>query len=212
VPWQPEWQPDLDQDAPGAALEQGGASPGDDPWHGLDPERPRLYVTLGSSGALRLVPLVIEALARLPVVAVIATAGRIDLGTLPPNVRARPFVRGAELARSAALVIFNGGSTTGYQALSQGTKVLGLPSNFDQYLAMEAIERAGAGLSIKARQASSELIRTSVERALSDPALDAAARAVAAHFAEHDSAAVFRRFVEQVTRGHSQAAGVPLTG
>jgi UDP:flavonoid glycosyltransferase YjiC (YdhE family) len=170
-----------------------------DPWEGLDPGRPRLYVTLGSSGALRLLPLVVEALARLPVVAVIATAGRAELGSLPPNLVARPFVRGADLARDAALVIFNGGSTTGYQALSQGTKVLGLPSNFDQYLAMEAIERAGAGLSVKARHATAALIRAGVERALSDATLDAGARTVAERFAQHDATNAFRRFVARAS-------------
>jgi UDP:flavonoid glycosyltransferase YjiC (YdhE family) len=180
-----QWQP------------QGQSGPAD-LWHGLDPSRPRLYVTLGSSGAVRLLPLVVDALAHLPVVAVIATAGRMELDRLPPNVVARRFVRGADLARSAALVICNGGSSSGYQALSQGTKVLGLPSNFDQYLAMEAIERAGAGLSLKARRATVELIRATVERALSDPALDAGARTVADHFARHDSAALFRRFVAGV--------------
>jgi UDP:flavonoid glycosyltransferase YjiC (YdhE family) len=213
VLWQPEWQPDLDQAGPPpSAPPVSSSSPGaGDLWYGLDPSRPRLYVTLGSSGALRLVPMVVEALAHLPVVAVIATAGRIDLGALPPNLVARPFVRGADLARTAQLVIFNGGSTTGYQALSQGTKVLGLPSNFDQYLAMDAIERAGAGLSIKARQASSELVRRTVERALLDGALEAGARSVAEHFAQHDSAAIFRRFVAEAC-GPSQPASAGLVG
>jgi UDP:flavonoid glycosyltransferase YjiC (YdhE family) len=195
VQWQPEWQPELD--APPSSG-QGSAAP-DDPWHGLDPERPRVYVTLGSSGALRLVPMLIEALASLPVSAVIATAGRVNLGPLPAHLVARPFVRGADAARRAALVVFNGGSTTGYQALAEGTKVLGLPSNFDQYLAMEAIERAGAGLSIKARQASAERIRSAVERALEDRTLDAGARTVAEHFAQHDSARTFRGLVASVT-------------
>jgi UDP:flavonoid glycosyltransferase YjiC (YdhE family) len=194
VPWQPQSQVGLDE-ATSPSQSDGDA----DLWPGLDPSRPRLYVTLGSSGASRLMPLVVEALARLPVVAVVATAGRMELGRLPPNVVARRFVRGADLARAASLVICNGGSSSGYQALSQGTKVVGLPSNFDQYLAMEAIEAAGAGLSIKARQATPELIRSTVERALSEPALDAGARNVAQHFARHDSAAAFRRIVADAT-------------
>lgn len=194
VQWQPEWQPELEAPPlPG----QASAEP-DDPWQGLDPARPRIYVTLGSSGALRLVPMLIEALSSLPVSAVIATAGRVNLGRLPPHLVARSFVRGADAARRAALVVFNGGSTTGYQALAEGTKVLGLPSNFDQYLAMEAIERAGAGLSIKARQASAANIRSAVERALDERGLDAGARTVAEHFARHDSAQNFRDFVANV--------------
>lgn len=189
VPWQPD------------AVATGDGDLAADPWSGLPSGRPRIYVTLGSSGALRLLPLVIEALASLPVAAVISTAGRMNLGALPPHMAVRSFVRGADVASSSALVISNGGSTTGYQALSQGTPLLGLPSNFDQYLAMEAVERAGAGVSIRARQASTESIRAAVARALEDGTLRAGARRVAEHFAERDSGDLFRRFVNEATGG-----------
>lgn len=189
------WQPEPRESADGAGAPDELA---DDPWCSLEAGRPRIYVTLGSSGPLRLLPSVVEALAPLPVTAVIATAGRSSLGPLPPHLLARSFVRGADVARSAALVISNGGSTTGYQALSQGTPVLGLPSNFDQHLASQAIERAGAGATVKARAASVEQIRASVLRALADPALARGARAVAERFARHDAAAVFRAIVESI--------------
>ena len=187
VPWQPD---------AAFVTADGDAA---EPWSGLDADRPRIYVTLGSSGALRLLPLVVEALASLPIAAVISTAGRMSLGPLPSHLRARAFVRGADVARDAALVISNGGSTTGYQALAQGTPLLGLPSNFDQYLAMEAVERAGAGISVRARQATTESIRGAVTRALEDGTLRAGARRVAERFAERDSAVLFRRFVGEVT-------------
>ncbi len=191
VPWQPD----------AAFVTADGDS--SDPWGGLDPARPRIYVTLGSSGALRLLPRVIEALASLPVAAVISTAGRMEVGALPSHLKARAFVRGADAARDAALVISNGGSTTGYQALSQGTPLLGLPSNFDQYLAMEAIERVGAGISVRARQATTESIRAAVTRALEDATLRSGAQKVAEHFAERDFSALFRRFVNEATAATS---------
>jgi UDP:flavonoid glycosyltransferase YjiC (YdhE family) len=206
------WQPEPAPRAAGAAV---AGELGDDPWRGLDPERPRVYATLGSSGALRLLPMVVEALADLPVSALIATAGRAQLGSLPSHVVARPFVRGGDVARRAALVISNGGSTTGYQALAEGTPVLGLPSNFDQHLATRAIDGAGAGLSIRARSASVEQIRASVQRALDDAALARNARAVAERFAHHDSASAFRAFVARVVsaeeRPPSGRASSPLT-
>jgi UDP:flavonoid glycosyltransferase YjiC (YdhE family) len=193
------WQPEL-----GVGSERNELA--EDPWRGLDPERPRLYVTLGSSGALRLLPMVVEALAPLPVSALIATAGRASLGPLPSHLVERSFVRGAEAARRAALVISNGGSTTGYQALSEGTPVLGLPSNFDQHLATQAIERAGAGVSIRARSASVEQIRASVVRALDDQALARGARAVAERFAQHDAAATFRTLVARAVASRATPA------
>jgi UDP:flavonoid glycosyltransferase YjiC (YdhE family) len=201
VPWQPD-----------AAFAGSDAEIAADPWSGLPSGRPRLYVTLGSSGALRLLPLVIDALASLPVAAVISTAGRMKLGALPPHLTARSFVRGADVARSADLVISNGGSTTGYQALSQGTPLLGLPSNFDQYLAMEAVERAGAGFSIRARQASTDSIRAAVARALEDGSWKAAAQRVAKHFAERDSGELFQRFVSEVTGGLAPRGPHSATG
>ena len=142
-------------------------------------------------------PQVIEALAGLPVVAIVATAGRAALPSLPSNVIARRFVRGGDVAARAALVISNGGSTTGYQALARGTPVLGLPSNFDQHLATEVIDRAGAGISLKARLADARLMRAAIERALGDAQLRRAAARVAASFAKRDSAAVFRAFVDE---------------
>jgi UDP:flavonoid glycosyltransferase YjiC (YdhE family) len=184
------WQPELEGEL-GSRAEEADARAV------LESKRPLIYVTLGSSGSVALLPQVIEALAGLPVVAIVATAGRVALPSLPENVIARRFVRGGDLAGRAALVISNGGSTTGYQALARGTPVLGLPSNFDQHLATEVIDRAGAGLSLKARLADARLVRAAIERALGDVELRRAAQRVAASFAEHDSAAGFRAFVDE---------------
>jgi UDP:flavonoid glycosyltransferase YjiC (YdhE family) len=182
------WQPELaGQGAPDPELERllaGG--------------RPLIYVTLGSSGVVALLPQIVDVLGRLPVVAVVATAGRARLERVPSNVLVRSFVRGADMARRAALVISNGGSTTGYQALSQGTPLLGLPSNFDQFLATQAIDRAGAGASVKARQASPERLTAALERVLSDGTLAAGAGRIAERFAQHDAGAAFRAFVDAV--------------
>jgi len=201
VLWQPELEGELgsrDEDAAARAVLESG--------------RPLVYVTLGSSGCVGLLPQVIEALAGLPVVAIVATAGRAALPSLPPNVIAARFVRGGDVAARASLVVSNGGSTTGYQALGRGTPVLGLPSNFDQHLATEVIDRAGAGISLKARLADAGLIRAAIERALGDAELRRAAARVAASFARHDSAAAFRAFVDEPgvcleLRGQSTAQG-----
>jgi UDP:flavonoid glycosyltransferase YjiC (YdhE family) len=121
----------------------------------------------------------------------------VRLGAPPANVIVRSFVRGEDIARRARLVISNGGSTTGYQALSQGTPVLGLPSNLDQYLATEAIVRAGAGRCVKARRATPEALRAEINGMLEDSAAREAARRVAARFRKLDAASTFRAFVQR---------------
>lgn len=187
------WQPDLLGEEPSAAQ----ATEQSDDLERAD-ERPLVYVTLGSSGEVQLLPMIAQVLGQLPVRAVIATAGRRELGGVPDNVVAREFVKGEDMARRARVVISNGGSTTGYQALSQGTPVLGIPSNFDQYLATEAILRAGAGAIVKARQATPESLRAAITGLLVDDAARAAAQRVAQRFSQHDAAANFRAFVEHV--------------
>jgi UDP:flavonoid glycosyltransferase YjiC (YdhE family) len=201
VLWQPEHCPAA---APGGAL-SGADSPAGIPARFLQDQRPLVYVTLGSSGSLSVLGALSSALARLPVVALIATAGRIDLGALPPNIEARPFVRGQDVARRAQLVISNGGSTTGYQALSEGKPVIGLPSNLDQYLATEAIVRSGAGLCVKARLATTELIEAALLRGLHDGELSRAALRVRERLVQHDSARAFRAFVLEAIRGRGRS-------
>ena len=105
----------------------------------LSEERPLVYVTTGSSGELAALPAVLQGLDGLPLRALLSTAGRIDVANLPSNVSAEPLLPGDLIARQARFVITNGGSSTGYQALAEGTPVLGIPSNLDQYLAMAAI-------------------------------------------------------------------------
>jgi UDP:flavonoid glycosyltransferase YjiC (YdhE family) len=163
--------------------------------------RPLIYVTLGSSGEVLVLPLVLEALAGMPVQALVATAGRASLPSLPANVRAAEFVPGDRVAELASLVVSNGGSTTGYQALAAGTPICGLPSNLDQYLTMQALVRAGTALEVKARLASVSQIRHALERLLAESSYREAAHTARARIQRLDSAARFRAWVKDVCHG-----------
>lgn len=166
-------------------------------WHDLDPARPLIYVTLGSSGSLPTLPAVLQAIAQLPVQAVLAGAGRARPRDVPDNVRVVDFVPGHVVARRAQLVISNGGSSTGYQALAEGVPVLGVPFNMDQYLAMTAIERAGAGRLVRAGSIRPHLVATAITAILEDPRPREAARQLQRGFAQLDCHA---RFEEVLTR------------
>ena len=163
----------------------------------LGRDRPLVYVTMGSSGNLKALPAVLDGLARLEVDVLLATAGRALPG-LPSNVHAVPYVRGDLAARRSAVVVSNGGSSTGYQALAEGAPVVGLPWNLDQYLASDAIERAGAGLAVRSGSATAQAVRAAVVRALEDPSLRAGARRLADQMRGLDAAAAFRTVVDEV--------------
>jgi UDP:flavonoid glycosyltransferase YjiC (YdhE family) len=156
-----------------------------------------VYVTLGSTGRVSALPVVIEALGRLPLRALVATADRVPPGELPANVRAVSYVPGHLAARAARLVITNGGASTSYQALVEGRPVLGVASNLDQYLCMTAIEQASAGILLRAGSISVEQVTAAVLKLLESVELRAGAAAVAAAFARLDC---HQRFAEILDR------------
>lgn len=139
-------------------------------------KRALVYVTMGSSGELGMLPIVLRALQKLPVDVAVSTAGRVQPEALGPAVFAADMLPGDVLSKRAALVITNGGSSTGYQALYEGTPVLGLPSNLDQYLAMSAIDRFGAGILARSGTATEELVGEAAARLLEDSRFSERAR------------------------------------
>ena len=149
-------------------------------------ELPLVYVTLGSSGDLAALPAVLAGLAGLPLRALLSTAGRQRPESLPPNMTVAPLLPGDVLARHARFVITNGGSSTGYQALAAGTPVLGIPANLDQYLAMTAIAKSGAGILLRSGGLRPEQVRAAAIRLLDSKVAATSASALARAFAGFD--------------------------
>ncbi len=186
-------------------------------WSEIDDGRPSIYVTLGSSGRLDALPIVVEALSALPVHVLVATAGRCRLPRARGNVYVTDFLPGDLAARRSALVVSNGGSSTGYQALSEGVPVLGIPSNLDQYLATTAIDSVGAGRSLRASTLSVRDVREAACSLLSSERHLYAARRIKDDFARWSSADRFRRVVARLVAGaalvtgsaHAQARSLP---
>jgi UDP:flavonoid glycosyltransferase YjiC (YdhE family) len=166
-------------------------------WNALDPGRPTAYATLGSSGRADLVPIVVAGLAAAGVQVLLSTAGQPVPASLPERVWAAPYLPGELAARRADFVVSNGGSTTGYQALTEGRPLIGVAFNLDQYLATDAIARAGAGLLLRAGSLDRARVEAAARRILVEPGFARAARALASTFARWDGPARFRDFVAE---------------
>lgn len=166
-------------------------------WSELDPNRPCIYVTLGSSGNVDALPAVLEVLADVPATVLLATANREIADALPGNVRAAAFLPGRVAARRSALVVCNGGASTAYQALSEGVPVVGIASNFDQYLAMDAIERAGAGATVRAQFATAATVRDAIGTVFGSRSHFEAATRVREQFARYDAPARFAALLDR---------------
>ena len=122
---------------------------------------PLVYLTFGTVlGHMTIAGSVIEtALAAVGgmAVRVLLTYGRRfgveELGELPPNVHAEPWVDQDTVLPHADLVVCHGGSGTVLGALGAGVPMVVVPSFADQFDNGRRIEEAGAGLTVEARQA-----------------------------------------------------------
>lgn len=166
---------------------------------GLDPARPLIYVTLGSSGKTDCLPLVLSTLASLPVNVLLSTAGRHLSLHLPDHMRVASYVPGDRAAERAALVISNGGASTAYQALAAGRPTIGIAYNLDQYLAMTAIEKTGAGVLLRSGTLTRDGLARTVTQLVGSESAGQAARRVAQAMARYDYAQRFTTFVAAVT-------------
>lgn len=175
------------------------AWPWPEAWRDMPADRPRIYITLGSSGSIDALPTVLDALSELPVAAMLATAGRaLPGGRQPANVWTTDFVAGSEAARRSAVVVCSGGSATVYQSLAEGTPVVGIAANLDQYLTMQDIERVGAGICLRSDALDPAAVRAAVQRVLDDPGYRHAAGRVAGSFRACDARSNFRAFIDEM--------------
>jgi UDP:flavonoid glycosyltransferase YjiC (YdhE family) len=171
-----------------------------------DPTWPLVYVTLGSSGDMGALGAVLAGLDGLPIRGVLATAARATPARVPSNFRVVDFVAGDELTRHARFVVTNGGSSTGYQALAAGVPVLGIPSNLDQYLAMEAITRVGAGVALRSGSLTAPEVRRAAVQLIDDVAIQRRAEEWGRRFATFDCHERFRGWLKEFFGERSQPA------
>lgn len=174
-------------------------------WDALPGDRPLLYVTPGSSGRPDLLPRLLAALGELPVTAMVAAAGDPGVAEVPDNCYLAPFLPGAAAARRADLVICNGGSPTTQQALAGGTPVLGIAGNLDQFLNMQTVSAAGAGLGLRADNWTGPALRDALSRLLTEGSFTERARGLQGRIAACDGVENFVDFLRDAFTLHARS-------
>ena len=164
-------------------------------WGKLVEDEVLAYVTLGSSGDAALLPCILGVLGTLQGVSLVASAGAPVTGALPLNIRVADYLPGALAARRARFVICNGGSLTAQQALLGGVPVIGICSNMDQFLNMEAVVACGAGIALRADEVSAVALAAAIQRVLVEPSFRQAALILRDALSRYDAP---RRFAELV--------------
>ncbi|WP_372716881.1 glycosyltransferase [Novipirellula sp.] len=179
-----------------------GAMP--DKWKTIDPARKTVFVTLGSSGPVRLLPTLVSSLADADpkINVLVATSGRVGLDKSirnRPNVLVADYLPAEEASKHSDLVICHGGSASAYVALASETPVLGIPSILDQHLTIEYIRCSGAGESLRAEDANESRIVSMTQQILGDPGYANAARKLAKEFSSLNPSERFRQLLERST-------------
>lgn len=180
--------------------------PAPDWWDQVPHDQPVIYVTLGSSGQSRLLQATLEALQDLPASVLASTAGAPLPERIPENAFVSKYLPGEAAAERAGLVICNGGSLTTQQALAVGKPVIGIASNLDQFLNMQAICQAGAGVLVRAGNAKVESLR-SAARLVSDPSYTEQARLIADGFRHYKLGELFTIRISEAGLTPLQATG-----
>lgn len=137
-------------------------------WESLPAERPVVFVTLGSSGESRLLPLIMETLAEMQVTAICVTVKKTVVAEKYTNIYVTDFLPSEIAVKKADIVICNGGSPMVYQSLSENKQIIGIPSNLDQYLMMSLLLKAGRGQMVRSGKANRQSIRAVVNQALAE--------------------------------------------
>jgi UDP:flavonoid glycosyltransferase YjiC (YdhE family) len=183
-------------------------------WDSIREEAPVLYWNLGSSGADHLFPVALEAFGDQPISVIAGTAGAPVPERIPKNFHVDKFVPGKDATARADLVICNGGTGAVYAALAEGVPVIAVASNMDQYLFMENVERAGAGITLRAGRLSARELRESTARILGQRAYRAAAQKLSVELARFSPGQILAQVLEQAlgeesgTRGRARRAAM----
>lgn len=157
---------------------------------------PRILVSLSTcafAGQRRMLQNILDAVAPLPVEAVVTVGPGIEAAGLrvPANASMHAWLDHDEVLAGASLVIGHGGHSTTMRALSFGVPVVVMPANalIDQKRVGAAVQQLGAGLLLP-KHASSKRIRAAVEQTLDDPAYRLAAGRLGSSLRERDGADV----------------------
>jgi UDP:flavonoid glycosyltransferase YjiC (YdhE family) len=143
-------------------------APVDFPWYRLDPERPMVYVSMGTlqNGVLETFRKVAEACAGTDLQVVISLGGGQDpalLRDLPGDPIVVGYAPQLELIKRASLTISHGGLNTALESVQQGVPMVVLPITYDQPGVGARVEWSGVGRSIPVKRLTTRRLRDAVQ-------------------------------------------------
>jgi len=166
-----------------------------------DGSKPLVLVSLSTSeqGQADLLRRCVDAVAQLPVRAIVTTGPTIDPASVNAgaNTRVVRYMPHAEILASASLVITHAGLGTTMAALGRGVPLLCLPMGRDQFFNAEQVQALGAGRMLMPGS-SSEAIAQAATDILGDDRLKAGAKQMAVTIGGYGGAAAAAAALESL--------------
>jgi UDP:flavonoid glycosyltransferase YjiC (YdhE family) len=167
----------------------------------LEGSQPLVLVSLSTSqqGQADLLQRCVDAVAQLPVRAIVTTGPSIDPASVNPgaNTRVVGYARHAEILGSASLVITHAGLGTTMAALGRGVPLLCVPMGRDQFFNAGQVQAVGAGRML-GPDSSSEAIAQAATDILGDARAKAGAQQMAVAIGGYGGAAAAAAALESL--------------
>ncbi len=135
-------------------------------WKNIPEDKPRIFITLGSSGDTSVLPVILETLARLDVTVIAITANKQEIRHSFKNIFITSFLPVKNAVKNSDIIICNGGSPMVYQSLLENKVIIGIPGNLDQYLMMSLLIKQPGTLMLRAGKVTQKSVLQTVNKAL----------------------------------------------
>jgi MGT family glycosyltransferase len=134
----------------------------------LDPERPTLYFTMGSTGNSSFFEQAIEIYGNSEYQCIMTTAGMVELSNVPDNFYVVDYAPGSKILDKSDIVICHGGNGTIYQAMSKGVPIIGIPTMHDQEFNLDRVVDLEIGIHLSELKFKPSDLVAAVEKILSE--------------------------------------------
>jgi UDP:flavonoid glycosyltransferase YjiC (YdhE family) len=112
----------------------------------INPNRPTIYFTMGSTGHSRFFEQAIEIFKDSQYQCIMTTAGMSKLTSIPQNFFVVDYAPGSKIMEKSDVVVCQGGNGTIYQAMSKGVPIIGIPTMHDQEFNLDRVVDLGIGI------------------------------------------------------------------
>ncbi|MCB0651674.1 MAG: glycosyltransferase [Saprospiraceae bacterium] len=137
-------------------------------YESLDPQKPTLYFSMGSTGFKRFFDQAVEIFKNSDYQCIMTTAGMVKIPDVPDNFFVVDYAPGSKIMEISDVVICHGGNGTVYQAMIQGTPIIGIPTMHDQEFNLDRVESLGIGIRLSEVNYQPEHLEAAVKKVLAE--------------------------------------------